>query len=60
MVDSTCDTHDLMVDTKETQEIDVDSLTSHDMESYSGSMKERIVEEESEEVAQTESSGNTM
>jgi hypothetical protein len=37
MVDFTCDTHDLMVDTKETQESG-DSLTSRDMESNSGQM----------------------
>jgi hypothetical protein len=47
MVDFTCDTHDLMVDTKETQEID-DSLTSHDMESYNGHMKESLDEDESQ------------
>jgi hypothetical protein len=52
MVDSTCDTHDLMVDTKETQEMDDDSLTSHEMESYSGPMKESLVEDESQEEAQ--------
>jgi hypothetical protein len=35
MVDSTCDRHDLMVDTKETQDID-----------YNGPMKKSLVENE--------------
>jgi hypothetical protein len=43
MVNSTCDTHGLMVDTKETQEIDDDSLTNHEMESYNGPMKKSLV-----------------
>jgi hypothetical protein len=58
MVDSTCDTHHLMVDTKEAQEIDDDSLNSREMESYNGPMKKSLVEEESEEVAHNESNGN--
>jgi hypothetical protein len=47
-----------MVDTKETQEIDDDSLTSHEMESYNGPMKKSLVEKESEEVAHNESDNN--
>ena len=39
MIDLTCDTHNLMVDTKPTKDIIEDSLTSHEMESYSELMK---------------------
>jgi hypothetical protein len=39
------------VDTKATHEMDDDSLTSHEMESYNGLMKESLVEDESQEEA---------
>jgi hypothetical protein len=54
----TYDTHDLMVDTKETQDMDDDSLTNHEMESYSGPMKKSLVEDESQEGANNESRSN--
>jgi len=57
MVDFTCDTHDLMVDTKETQVID-DSLTSHDTESYSVHMKESLDEDESQKDTQNDNNNN--
>jgi hypothetical protein len=57
MVDFTSDTHDLMVDTKETQDID-DSLTSHDMESYNEHMKESLDEYDSQKFAHNEKNRN--
>jgi hypothetical protein len=47
-----------MVDTKETQEIDDDSLINHEMKSYYGPMEKNLIEEESEEVAKNENNDN--
>jgi len=58
IIDATCDTHDLMMDTKSTQEMDYDSSTSHDMKSYSGLVKESLVEYKSQEEAQNENNSN--
>jgi hypothetical protein len=41
MVDCTCDTHDLMVDIKSTEDMD------DEMESYNGPMNKTLVKEES-------------
>jgi hypothetical protein len=58
MVNATCDTHDLMVDTQATKDMIDDSLTSYEMESYSKLMKESLVENESQAEAQSDSSNN--
>jgi hypothetical protein len=58
MVNATCDTHDSMVDTQATKDIVDDSLTSHEMESYSELMKKNIIEYESQVATQSDSSNN--
>jgi hypothetical protein len=58
MVHVTCDTYDMLVDTKETKDMDDDSLTSHEKELYSELMNESLVENESLAEAQSDSSSS--
>jgi len=58
MVVSTCDIHDLIVDTKEAHEIDDGSLTNLEMESYNAPMKKSFVENESKEAIHNESNND--
>jgi 6-phosphogluconate dehydrogenase (decarboxylating) len=48
MVDDTCDTNDLVVDAETTKYMVDNSLTSHDMKSYSKVIKISLVEDESQ------------
>jgi hypothetical protein len=58
MVSVMCDTYDLMVDTYTKKDVDYDSLTSDEIESYNELMKKSLVEDKSQVEAQSDNNNN--